>query len=65
MENSFLDLPNKTTAYTKSKSNKRDATFSFFEGTFLRINVECEKPKYAKGKYDFETLENVLSFLLE
>jgi len=30
----------------------------------LKITVECEKPKYAKGKYDFETLENVFKFLV-
>ncbi len=30
----------------------------------MKITVECEKPKYAKGKYDFETLENVFKFLV-
>jgi hypothetical protein len=32
---------------------------------FLRITVECEKPKYVKGKYEFEKLEDVCKFLVK
>jgi DNA-directed RNA polymerase specialized sigma24 family protein len=31
----------------------------------LRIMVECESPKYAKGKYEFEKLEEVFKFLVK
>lgn len=40
-------------------------TFFLFEGAWLRIIVNCDKPKYAKGKYEFEKLEDVYKFLVK
>lgn len=31
----------------------------------MKITVECESPKYAKGKFEFETLEDVYKFLVK
>jgi hypothetical protein len=38
-------------------------TFHLLRVLSLKITVECEKPRYAKGKYEFEKLQDVFEFL--
>lgn len=41
----------------------RGKWLSSIEGRTLKIRVECDKPKYAKGIYEYTKLEEVFNFL--